>query len=90
MISFHNETDNINEVLVIEAKSAWLLYGMNKDGFNQNDIAKSLKKVIIDPISQAEKAIADIIQKGVCKEITDENFFCILCVTMENIPFQLI
>ena len=88
MISNFNNNISTAEVLVVEAKSARLLYDLKSNRQNEESIEISLKKVVEDPLAQARKAIKNIIDKKAHDEITEEKLYCIICVTMENIPFK--
>lgn len=88
MISNYNRVNKTKEILVIEAKSSRVLFELKTADYSNDDIKKSLRKVVFGPLAQAKTSIIKIINAKAHDKITNENIYGIMCVSMENIPFK--
>lgn len=83
----HREEGLPDIVLVIEVKSARVLYNINNySNIKSEDFFKSLERLIKIPLGQAVDCVADIINKDVKRELNANQVFYFLTVTMNNFP----
>ncbi len=82
--------DTIDTVMVIESKSARILYDVN-DYFNLNinKFKKSQIKTYYKPLNQSMQAINNIVETGENEYITEDKVYYFVSVTMSNLPFKL-
>lgn len=84
-----HKTNNKTYVLVIEVKSARLLYDMieYKD-ISKETNEKSVNKVISKPILQSIHAMNDVVLKGVRENLNSSVDYIFATVTMNNFPYK--
>lgn len=82
--------NTVDTVMVIESKSARILYEVN-DYFNLNinKFKKSQTKTYYKPLNQSMQAISSIVEEGKNEYITKDKVYYFVSVTMSNLPFKL-